>query len=157
MNKLFYNQNKNNSKNIRTAEWWHYDSINYLTGIHTYWVITTDTSPPLMSASKGGSQTSAQCCAHFCEKSLRSSKVIFLTISLEKFKHNFLTWFTLNCTNNSSWKFLFSLLLIVIIVPGSTRNLRQSTSLESEVSLFSNWFSNKDWKLLKLSVLNFFW
>ena len=95
-----------------------------------------------MSASKWGSQVSAQFC----------SSVIFLSVLIVKFKHIILTCFPLNLPWNYSWHFLFS----VIIILGFTIILWWSTSFKGDTLVFFAYFAYKFWRTFKLSVLTHF-
>ena len=71
-------------------------------------------------------------------------------------KLSVLTCFTLNITRNYSWHFLFSWLLIVIIVSVSTRKCWRCTSFKGKVSVFSSYFTHKYWMTLKIYILTYF-
>ena len=93
-----------------------------------------------------------QCCALFC-KLFTCLKVIFPPVILVKFENTFPTCFPLNLPWKFSWHLVFSLLLLVIILPRCTRNFWWLKLFMGDILVFSACFDRKFWILFKLSIL----
>ena len=74
-----------------------------------------------------------------CDISVFSTCFTWMTLAL-----SLLTWFPINILRNYYWHFFFSWFVILIIVPGYTRNIRRCTLFKGEISMFYASFYHKD-------------
>ena len=132
------------------------DAITSSTVTHPYNITYKNNSLPLTVSMKVWFQVSSQWSTLFLKMFTEFKSNSSACFSHKVWTHTLLTCSTLNVHWTSSGHFLFSWLLLLIILPGCKTFLWWCMLLTGELSVFYACFSLKIWTLFKLSILTCF-